>query len=186
MWAMVAQNGFSFLAKRRQAKNQAAWDRYHNAMVALQAAQAQNSVTDNVAINRAKHAENEVLIKKSRLMAAAKVTANAAASGVAGGAVETTLFDIGRNAGNKLASEDERMRVSLLASDQQRRGIAMQSKMGIKSVTQGPSLLSAVAGLGMSILDDQDTGPTSTGTTLGGNKRTQGQFSWDQLKTLMT
>jgi hypothetical protein len=183
---MVAQQGFSFLAKRREAKAQASWDRYHNAMANIQGAQAQNAITDNVAINREKHAENEVMINKSRLMAAAKVKANAAAVGVAGGAVESTIFDIGRNAGNKLASEDKRMSVSLLASDQQRRGIAMQTMLSQKTVTQSPSILSGLANMGMSILDEQSQSPSSSGTNLGGNQRTSEAFSWDALKTLMT
>lgn len=187
MWPIVIKGATSFLGKYRTAKAQAAWDRYHNAMTGLQAAQAQNTVTDNVAINREKHAENKVLINTSRMMAAAKVKAGAAAIGAEGGAVEATIFDIGRNAGKKLAGEEARMRVSLLATDQQRRGVALQKQMATRIVTQTPSLLSALASTGMDILDDQSSMAGSSGTNLDGAKQMDKQFDlskgWDKLKS---
>lgn len=187
MWNTVLTQGMGFLTKRREAKNRAAWDNYHNAMAGIQAGVAQNAITDNVAINRARHAENKVAISKQRMMTAAKVKAGAAASGVAGGAVEATLFDIGRNAGQKIAGEEERMRVSLLATDQQRRGVAMQRTMSQKDVTSTPSMLSGMVGIGMTILEDRATEVSSTGTNLDGAERTSSKdFSWDRLKTLMT
>lgn len=186
MWTNVLMQGLGFLGKRREAKRRAAWDRYNNAMAGIQAAQSQNTVTDNVALRRDQHARNKLLIQTSRLQAAAKVKAGAAAAGVAGGAVEATIFDIGRNAAKKLDGEVDRMETSLRISDAQRRSIAMQRKMAIKPVTQTPSFLSGMADIGISILGDNAELPQSSGTLLEGPSADPELSNWERLKnTLM-
>lgn len=171
MYMKLAEAGLGYLQKSRAAKNQAAWDRYNNKMAQLTAAQSQNTVTENVALNKEQHAKNKVLVNSSRLVAAAKVKAGAAAAGVAGGAVEATLFSIGRNAGNRLASETSRMDTSLLVTDQQRRSISLAAKNAQKPITQGPSLLAALGAAGLDILADaEEDANASSGTNLEGGK----------------
>lgn len=174
-----------YFGRRHIAKRQAMWDRYNNAMAGIQAGQAQNAITDNVALNRAKHAENKVALETSRLQAAAKVKAGAAAAGVAGGSVASTIFDIGRNAGRKLAAENDRFETSLLVTDQQRRNVAMQRTMAKKPITQTPSFMSAVATAGLRILEDNINTPQSSGTTLEGEGTQQETGGWDRLREML-
>ena len=166
MWMQAFNDGIGFLAKHTVARNQRAWDKYNNAMVSMQSAQSQNSVTSNEALASAEHAERKLLIQTSRLQAAAKVQAGAAAAGVSGGAVEATLFDIGRNAGTRLAAERDQYDASLQVTMQQRRNIALQSKLAQRDLTKGPSLLAALGDFAADWQTEQETG--SAGTQLEG------------------
>lgn len=183
-WFKLASGVGGFLGKRKAAKNQAAWDRYNNAMAGIQAGQARNSIAANVAMNRSQHAQNKVAIEASRLMAAAKVKAGAAAAGVAGGAVESTIFDVGRNAGNRLKAETDKFDASILVSDQQRRQVSMSRAMAQKPITQTPSFLSSMATTGLSILGDEINSPSSRGTQLEGAD-TQTPDGWDRLRNML-
>lgn len=169
MWMQLAQAGANFLSKRSEAKRQRSWDRYNNAMVGIQAGQANNSITQNVVMNKAKHAENKLAIQTSRLIAAAKVKAGAAAAGVAGGSVEATIFDIGRNAAKATKNETDRFTTSLLATDAQRRSLSMSRKLSQRPETELPSLLGAAFSAGVDILGERETDTrTSNGTLLEG------------------
>lgn len=181
MFAAVFKGVGGYLGKRKMAKNRAAWDAYNNKMALIQAGQSQNAVTDNVAINRAQKAENDLIIKTSRLVAAAKVKAGAAAAGVSGGSVEATLFDVGRNAGRKLAQSTDQFETSLQVTNQQRRSIAMGAKMSQRVSAPGPSLLGALATTGLNILEGMEEDVTSKGTLMGGAKQTTS--GWDRIKS---
>lgn len=174
----------SFLGKRKAARTQASWDRYNNAMAGIQAGQARNAISVNVALNREQDAQQRVAIEASRLMAAAKVKAGAAAAGVAGGAVEATIFDIGRNAGKRQQAAADQLQTNILATDQQRRSVAMSRKMAQKPITQSPSFLSSMATTGLSILGDDINSTSSQGTQLEGAE-TQIPDNWDRLRNML-
>ncbi len=173
MWEQLALRGVSFLQKRQQARTQAAWDRYNNAMSGIQAGQASNAISTNAANLRSQNARNRVSIEKSRLMAAAKVKAGAAAAGVAGRSVDDTLFDLGRNAGNRLHEQKIRFSASMAGIGQQKRSVAMQRQLSQKQITQGPSLLGEIANGALDILGERVTAPGSDGTLLEGGEPTQ-------------
>lgn len=185
MWDTAVTNGLGFLAKRQKAKASAAWDKYNNAMTGIQTAQGNNALSTNVALNRAAHAKNNILIQRSRLMAVAKVNAGASAAGVGGGSVQSTVFDLGRSAGEKIAAENSRFETSLLVSDQRRRGLSMQRELSMKPITQTPSFLTALATTGLSILNEDTTKPSSEGTSLEGPNNTDDLGGWDKLKSML-
>lgn len=168
MWGQILAGAGSYLMKSKKASTQAKWDKYNNTMTALQAAQSANTITQNVALNREQHAANKVQVATGRLMAVAKVKAGAAAAGVTGGSVESTLFGIGRNAGLKIASETQRFDTSIRTTDQQRKNVALQAQMATKAITQQPSLLGAISTTAGSIAATRIDTPTSGGTALEG------------------
>lgn len=186
MWSIIAQRGLGFLNKRAAAKTQRSWDRYNNAMAGIQAGQALNAVAVNTAAIRSEDAIKRVGIARSRLMAAARVKAGAAAAGVAGGAVDTTLFDIGRNAGSALHTEQTRFKATLLATDQQRRGIAMQRQLSQKPLTENPSILGAITNTGLEILEERAALPSSVGTQLGGATQVEQPQPLEQLRNMLS
>ena len=184
MWGSVINAGFGFLKASQDAKVTRAWEKYNNRMAGIQAGQSNNAVTENVAKNREQHAENKVVQQIVRMKATAQVKAGAAAAGVAGGSVDATLFDVGRNAGHKSSQELDRFEQSLLVTDQQRKNISMQRSMAMKPLTPKPSLLGAMANATADILGDQAAAPSSMGTNLGGASQATPTM-WDQLRTTM-
>lgn len=185
MWNTIANAGFGYLKAARDAKASRAWDKYNNAVAGMQGGQALNSITVNESMNREQHAKNKVAIEVSRLMATAKVTAGAAAAGVSGGSVDATLFNVGRNAGNRQAQEADSFENGLMVTTQQRRNISLQRQLAQKPLTPMPSILGFVGNAMADILGEQVDEVGSSGTTLNGAQQTTGNGGWDWLKTTM-
>lgn len=183
-WGSALKSFGGFLKASRDAKAQRAWDAYNNRMVGIQAARSNNAITENVAQNREQHAQNKVNIQISRLMASAQVKAGAAAAGVAGGSVDATLFDVGRNAGHKQSQELDSFENALLATDMQRKNVSMQRSMSMKPLTPKPSVFGMLANVGVDILGEQASRPTSIGTNLNGQAQATPNI-WDRVKTTM-
>lgn len=182
MWAMKLGSAIgNYMYQNKLAESRRLWTKYNNKMAHLQAGIAQDAITDNVALNAVQHAENKMLIKTSKLMTAAKVKAGAAAMGQAGGSVEATLFDVGRNAAVRLAQEDEAFRTSIMVTNQQRKSTAMSAQMAQQTAPEGPSLGSALLGAGLNILGDAMDTPTSSGTMLEGGSESP-TSGWDKLR----
>lgn len=166
MFLQIAQAASGHIARHREAKNRAAWTRYNNAMVNIQAGQARNAITDNVAMQRAAKAENDMLIQTSRLVASAQVRAGAAAAGVSGGSVDATLYDLNRNAARKQQTKDTQFERSIMVTNQQRRTVAMQTAMSQRQAPAMPSLLQTALTTGLSIWEERQEAPGSAGTML--------------------
>lgn len=184
MWGSAIKAGFGFLAASRDAKASRAWETYNNRMAGIQAGSSNNAITENVAKNREAHAQNKVLLQVSRMKATAKVKAGAAAAGVAGGSVDATLFDVGRNAGHRTAQETDRFEQSLLVTDMQRKNVSMQRSMALKPLTPKPSLLGALSNATADILGDMAATPSSMGTNLDGAKQAEPRL-FDNIRRTM-
>jgi hypothetical protein len=177
--------GLGFLNKMAASRADRAFQKHHNRMVNMQAAQQQNSIGSNVLMNREQTANNKLLIQTSRLIATAKAKAGSAAAGVAGGSVEGVIYGVGRNAGTKQHQEARRFQTTLLVTDQQRRGVEMSRAMSQKALTPKPSILSALGNYSMTVLGAVSKEQGSAGTTLNGMQQNDETLAFSDIRNML-
>jgi hypothetical protein len=175
--------GLGFLNKMAASRADRAFQKHHNRMVNMQAAQQQNSIGSNVLMNREQN--NKLLIQTSRLIATAKAKAGSAAAGVAGGSVEGVIYGVGRNAGTKQHQEARRFQTTLLVTDQQRRGVEMSRAMSQKALTPKPSILSALGNYSMTVLGAVSKEQGSAGTTLNGMQQNDETLAFSDIRNML-
>lgn len=180
MYGKIASAAFGFIARSREARAQATWDRYNNAMVDIQAAQAHNVLAENTAALRQSRVEDNILVQTQLLRATASAANSAASAGTGGGSVASVIHDLTRSAGMRDVRDEDRFDQGLLNIDQQRRQIEVQRRTGTKPITQQPSLLGQIGATGLSILADYEASPQSAGLE-GGDQVTRLDHFRNQL-----
>ena len=137
MWAMQAvqlavsgaKNLVAYNEKAKQTESDRKWQAYNNAMVTVQEAGNQNSITTNENLARERAAIQRAAITKSAYQTKAQAEVAAAASGTSGRSVDIALYDIGRNEAMAIDAVDKDLKVQFLGFDNQRQGSAMQGQM---------------------------------------------------------
>ena len=137
--------GFINASNERKAKKMAyeaekKWVAYNNTMRALTAAQDNNTLTMNQADAKMQLVEKRIDIMRQgqAAKAAAQVSANTA--GAAGGSVEATLFDIGRNAARAGHNADSAWEAQDAAMQHKRHKIAINLAAGKQFVGTAPAM----------------------------------------------
>ena len=132
-WADLAISGAqsigSYILQAAEAKNRRKWQKYHNTMLNLQAAQNQNTLTDNENMARERSQEEAFLIRRSEYITKASVEVAAAATGTTGRSVNMVLFDVGRNAAIADRDRQRDLQLQYLSIDNQRRSVALDAKL---------------------------------------------------------
>lgn len=167
-WMAIARAGTSFITDSIAASSQRKWTSYNNKMINLQAARSFNTIQQNRAGEVTDHVENEILIQTTELMAKAKVKVAAATAGVAGGSVEASLFNVGRNAGKRLYAEETRFENAMRGMDHQATQIKTQAALAQKQLPTGPSVAGLLLNMGsIALKDQQGTDSRVSNGTLG-------------------
>jgi RNase P/RNase MRP subunit p29 len=128
-------------------------DRYNNTMAALSAAESNNSLTRNeIAIgDQAKMAE--AADQSMAMMAKEAARVEAAAAGIAGNSVDSTLNAIDRGKAQRQAALAREQKTQMIGINDQRRQVAVNLAYG-KAISVMPSTLpSQMLGLAGSLLD---------------------------------
>ena len=157
----VVSGAGGFIAASLSNRIDRKWTAYQNRLVNLAAAQSRNALVDNKAMAQEEHLSNVMMINKSRLEAEAQAKAGAAAAGVAGGSVDTTIFETGRNAGAALNKEQSQFEQQLHVMEQQRDNVEAQRVARQRQLPQRPSALGAILGITADILDPPDVQQSS-------------------------
>ena len=116
------------------------WVAYNNTMRALQAAQDNNVITQNIAAEKAAAVEEQIMIEGNAMKAKAAAEVAAATVGAAGGSVEATLFNIGRNEAKRSHQAYSHNEASINAMEHQRHKIAINLAVGKQFVGPKPAL----------------------------------------------
>lgn len=131
---------------------------YDNAMSALSAAQQLNTITQNEISVRDAAVRASTAIDIQAMKDRADAEVSAAAAGVRGGSVRSTLRGLARSRLTAKQSLHKRVKAQAQASTQSRRNTEL-SKVFSKdiSVLPTPSTASALLGLGATIIDTYDS-----------------------------
>jgi len=127
-------------AKKAQYEADKKWVAYNNTMRHLQAGQNNNMITQNIAKESMAALNDELIIAGNALAATAQAEVGAAAIGAAGGSVEATLFNIGRNEAKKKNTSKDRFDQSIHVMEAQRHKIAVDLAVGKQFVGAQPAL----------------------------------------------
>lgn len=123
------QTSLEYGADSAQSKAQRAWQDYSNKMTDLSASVSQNAVTTNQILAEDALTEQGIEIKTTSLLTRAKLEANAAGAGVKGKTVKRGLHQVISKASAREFDRQQRTAATLLAFEQQRKGIAISAAM---------------------------------------------------------
>lgn len=184
---MYAQMGISaiggltdFAVAREQAKIDAAVQRYNNTISAINAAQAENTITlsEIQAADASQRQSLEIQEQLIRAEGAAQVSAGAA--GVAGGSVENVMRGLRSSASRAQYARKEQTRMQMEAFGRERTQVAVARVTNKDiSITSKPNVGAALMGIGTDMLKIWDKHNTpgetlrarlggTTGSTIGG------------------
>lgn len=167
-WMLAAQVGMSALsqgqssaASEAQYKADKKWKKYQNTMLALSSAQSQNAVTTNVTQATLASATQALEIEKSVIKQRGDAIVQAAAAGVGGQSVASSVRAVERSGAQAEYARQEDLRNAYLGFDYERRNIAMQAKMGENTnYIPKPSSISSLLGFAKDVgsigLDNYD------------------------------
>lgn len=153
-WMLAAQVGMSSVSafaghqqSKEQYKVEKKWQKYRNTMSMLSAAQTQNAVTTNQTMATIESAAQALEIQKSELVQRGDAKVQAAAAGVSGGSVGSTLNGIARGAAQAQRARKMELENKYLGFTFERRNIAMGAAMNKDvSYIPKPDPLSAMLG----------------------------------------
>lgn len=157
-------------AKAAQYEADKKWVAYNNTMRHLQAGQNNNMITQNIVAEKAAALNDQIIIAGNSMAATAAAENNAAALGAAGGSVEATLFNIGRNEAKKSHTSDQRFDQSVNVMEAQRHKIAIDLAVGKQFVGAAPAMgpnpaFALFGGIAGAFTSNKSRGRTSSGTT---------------------
>lgn len=142
-----------YAADKKAANAQAAYQRYRNAMVNIGAAQQQNAATTNLTQTMIASGQQAAINATAAIAQKSAAEAAAAAAGVKGQSVQSTLFEFDRAAAATEFRREEDLRNAFVATDTQRRNIAMQAAVQQDySFIKQPSLARTLLGIGSQAL----------------------------------
>lgn len=164
-WMMAAQAGMavassaiSASAKGEEYKVNKKLMKYENLMTAISAGQSQNAITTNLTLAMEQNAEQGFLIQKNEIMAEGAARVEAAAAGVSGGSVNSTMRQIQRNAAQGQYFRKRQLAGIFLESDAQRQQVATQAALSKRSGSiPRPNYTSDALSLGAKGLDMYNT-----------------------------
>lgn len=167
-WMLAAQAGMAAIsagqssaASEAQYKADKKWKKYQNTMLALSAAQTQNAITTNVTQTTLASATQALEIDKAVMNQRGDAVVQAAAAGVGGGSVASSVRAVERSGAQAEYQRQEDLRNAYLGFDYERRNVAMQAKMGentnyIPKPSSASSLLGFAKDVGTIGLDNYD------------------------------
>ena len=121
----------SYFLKARQAKADKAWQKYNNALVRIQGAQNQNSITVNEGLLTERTIRAEFAVRQSSYVTQGSAEMAAAAVGAEGNNVERVLAQIKKNETRELSNIQRDRREQALGFAEQRRNSELQTEMAI-------------------------------------------------------
>ena len=153
-WMLAAQAGMAALSygqssatSETQYKADKKWKKYQNTMLALSAAQSQNAITTNQSQATMASAVEALEIDKAVITQRGDATVQAAAAGVGGNSVASSVRAVERSGAVAEYARQEDLRNAYLGFDYERRNIAMSAKMGENTnYIPKPSSISAALG----------------------------------------
>lgn len=153
-WMLGAQVGLAALsanaagaASEQQYKANKKWQKYENTMLRLSDAQNQNAITQNQTYATMASAAAALEIDKQLIQQRGQATVEAAAAGVGGGSVASSVRAVTRSAASLEYARQEELKAQYLGFDAQRRNSAFNAKMSMdESYIPKPSPLSTILG----------------------------------------
>lgn len=119
----------SYSADKAQAKAAAAMQEYRNKMANISNAINQNVITTNTTMAMQASAKKAVYMRKEEVQAVGAATVSAAAAGVRGRSVNSTIMDIQRNAALVEKQRADDLQAQFLESDAQRMQSSLSAAM---------------------------------------------------------
>ncbi len=173
MSLMYAQMGFSVASAFAQGMSaKAGYDMervqrdYQDKMSAISAAQSRNALTTNEIAARDAAMSASQAIQVQSLVDASATEADAAAAGVTGGSVRSSMRGIMRSRLLAKKALSDKVQANARAFTQDRRNLALSEVMNKDvSVIPRPSVASSLLGLGASIIDIYDSHQPEGGKT---------------------
>lgn len=123
----IAQAGLDYGADSAQSKAQRAWQEYSNKMTDLSASVSQNAVTTNQILAEDALTAQGLEIQSGGILTRAKLEAAAAGAGVKGKSINRGIRKAIGTASAREFERQERIKATLLAFEQQRKGIAISA-----------------------------------------------------------
>ena len=157
--AAVAQTALQFMQASKQAKYQKKMQRYRNGMLNIANAMNQNSITTNTSLQIQQSAKQAVAVRKGELSTLGSASVAAAAAGVRGNSVNSTLVNLQRNAGLMEKQRKDDLDQYFLQTRQQRMQSTLSAVQGTDvSYIPKPSLGAYILKGGMRAYSDYQGG----------------------------
>lgn len=150
----IAQGVGSFVEQGIASKLARKMQKYRNEMLAITAAMQQGTILENRVNTRDASIRLQVQLQLTAAEDQATATVSAAAAGVKGGSVDSTMRGLRRSAANAQGARKARLQMEMRAHDSESRNVTVSAILGKDvSVISRPSLLANVVGLGRTLLD---------------------------------
>jgi hypothetical protein len=145
--ASLASSIGGFIAQSIQAKSDAAWARYNNAMLLIQNGMNQNVITTNENIKREQMLQKRFAIEKSKYVTTSSAEVVAAATGTIGRSVNAVLFDVQRNATQAQQQNNREFEYVKVSDDQERVASTLHTNLSMDLSKMSSNETSKMLGL---------------------------------------
>ncbi len=157
----IAQGVAGFMIGSINAKLQATLQKYNNEILEVQRAMNANRITINEIDSVDASQRLKFAIQQQSVADQGTAEVMAAAAGVQGGSVDSTMRGLRRSAAFAQQGRAQQLSSDMRGHLEQRRGNNLSAIVAQDiTVHKGPSILSAAAGIGMSLLDTYKDGQT--------------------------
>lgn len=166
MWGQIGGAIGNFIVQSKMAASKKEWQEYNNGMLRLQNAQNQNAITQNATMTIEAGVMTKLNLERSRKAAAGKAEAFAAAAGVGGGSVKSTLFGLKQNQLAQELAQTQNTERQLAAIEVQRMQSSMSAVLQTDHTDYSVNPMNLVAGIFGAVASNQvnPRGPQSIGT----------------------